>query len=338
MGAPRNPWDLDVHRSPGGSSSGSGVAVAAGMVPFSLASDTGGSIRSPASMNGIVGLKPTLSSVSTNGVFPLSQTLDSIGPLTRSVEDAAIVFDTIAGADDRDPGTWCGTVPRLIPDLKASIRGMRLGLVPDDQLPDVQPEILQALHEAVRVFRGLGADVVECPLPRRPVDYCAGASQIIRTEGYANLAGLMAQDRGAFDPFVRERVHAGNQGSAAEFAARLIERRADMVEMHAVMSGFDALLLPATPIAAPPLAAIDEYAMPLSDLTRFVNYLGLCALALPNGVNGEAMPLSLQIVAPASREDVAMRIGWAFENATSWHTRRPDLSSLSALDGQPSET
>jgi aspartyl-tRNA(Asn)/glutamyl-tRNA(Gln) amidotransferase subunit A len=215
---------------------------------------------------------------------------------------------------------------------------MRLGLVPDDQLPDVQPEILQALHEALRVFRDLGAEVIECPLPRRPVDYCAGASQIIRTEGYANLAGLMAQDRGAFDPFVRERVHAGNQGSAAEFAARLIERRADMVEMHAVMSGFDALLLPATPIASPPLAAIDEYAMPLSDLTRFVNYLGLCALALPNGVNGEAMPLSLQIVAPASREDVAMRIGWAFENATSWHTRRPDLSSLSALDGQPSET
>src|SRR5690606_20760208 len=106
------------HRSPGGSSSGSGVAVAAGMVPFSLASDTGGSIRSPASMNGIVGLKPTISSVSTDGVFPLSQTLDSIGPLTRSVEDAAIVFDAIAGADDRDPGTWCGSVPRLLPGLK----------------------------------------------------------------------------------------------------------------------------------------------------------------------------------------------------------------------------
>ena len=338
MGAPRNPWDLDVHRSPGGSSSGSGVAVAAGMVPFSLASDTGGSIRSPASMNGIVGLKPTISSVSTDGVFPLSQTLDSIGPLTRSVEDAAIVFDAIAGADDRDPGTWCGSVPRLLPGLKTPIRGMRLGLVPDAQLPDVQPEILRALREAVQVFRDLGAEVVELPLPRRPVDYCIGASHVIRTEGYANLAGLMAQDRGEFDPFVRERIHAGNQGSAAEFAARLIERRADMVEMHAVLSGVDALLLPSTPIAAPPLATIDEYAMPLSDLTRFVNYLGLCALALPNGVNAEAMPLSLQIVAPAARENIAMRIGWAFENATTWHARRPDLSSLPASKGQPSET
>ncbi len=330
MGAPRNPWDMRAHRSPGGSSSGSGVAVAAGMVGFSLASDTGGSIRSPASMNGIVGLKPTISSVSTHGAFPLSQTLDSIGPLARSVEDAAIVFDAISGADPRDPGTWCGPAPRLLPELRKPVGGMRLGLVPDAQLPGVQPDIIEALHETARVFRALGAEVVELSLPRRPLDYCTGASHIIRTEGYANLGALMAQDRGEFDPFVRERVHAGNQGTAAEFAARLIERRADMVAMRAAMSGFDALLLPSTPIASPPLATIDEYAMPLSDLTRFVNYLGMCALAVPNGVNGEGMPLSLQIVAPASREDILTRLGWAFENATRWHERRPDLSSLPA--------
>ncbi|MBE0693948.1 MAG: amidase, partial [Aquamicrobium sp.] len=183
---------------------------------------------------------------------------------------------------------------------------------------------------SVRVFRDLGAEVAELPLPRRPVDYCAGASHVIRTEGYANLAGLMAQDRGAFDPFVRERVLAGSGGSAAEYAARLIERRSDMVAMHAAMAGFDALLLPGTPIASPSLSSIDEYAMPLSDLTRFVNYLGLCALALPNGVDGEGMPLSLQIVGPAGREDTVLRLGRAFENATPWHARRPDLSSLTA--------
>lgn len=330
LGAPRNPWDLKVHRSPGGSSSGSGVAVAAGMVPFSLGSDTGGSIRSPAAMNGIVGLKPTVSSVSTHGVFPLSQTLDSIGPLARTVEDAAIVFDAISGFDGRDAGTWCGSPPRVLPRLRTPVKGMRLGLVPDDQLPGVQPEILAALARSVRVFRDLGAEVAELPLPRRPVDYCAGASHVIRTEGYANLAGLMAQDRGAFDPFVRERVLAGSGGSAAEYAARLIERRSDMVAMHAAMAGFDALLLPGTPIASPPLSSIDEYAMPLSDLTRFVNYLGLCALALPNGVDGEGMPLSLQIVGPAGREDTVLRLGRAFENATPWHARRPDLSSLTA--------
>ncbi len=327
LGAPRNPWDLSEHRSPGGSSSGSGVAVAAGMVPFSLASDTGGSIRSPASMNGIVGLKPTISSVSTHGVFPLSQTLDSIGPLTRSVEDAAIVFDAISGVDRLDPGTWCGNPPR-VSDGGANVSGMRLGLVTPEQLPGVQPEILEALAKSAQVFRALGAEVVELRLPRNPVDYCVGASHIIRTDGYANLAALMAEDRGEFDPYVRERVHAGNTGTAAEFAARLIERREDMVAMRDTLDGFDALLLPSTPIASPSLATIDEYKMPLSDLTRFVNYLGMCALAVPNGFNAEGMPLSLQIVAMPSREDILFTFGRAFEGATPWHARRPDLSSL----------
>ncbi|KGF67897.1 hypothetical protein LL06_19660 [Hoeflea sp. BAL378] len=327
LGAPRNPWDLTEHRSPGGSSSGSGVAVAAGMVAFSLASDTGGSIRSPAAMNGIVGLKPTISSVSTHGVFPLSQTLDSIGPLTRSVEDAAIVFDAISGADRLDPGTWGANPPRVSAG-GANVGGMRLALLSPDQLPGVQPSILDALVRSAQVFRELGAEVVEIRLPRTPLEYCVGASHIIRTEGYANLADLMAEDRGAFDPHVRARVHAGNAGTAAQFAARLIERREDMVAMREVLEGFDALLLPATPIASPPLNTIDEQAMPLSDLTRFVNYLGLCAIALPNGVNPEGMPLSLQIVAMPSREDILFTLGRAFEGATPWHARRPDLSSL----------
>ncbi|WP_412050799.1 amidase [Hoeflea sp. Naph1] len=328
FGAPRNPWDLQVHRSPGGSSSGSGVAVAAGMVPFSLASDTGGSIRSPASMNGIVGLKPTLASVSTHGVFPLSRTLDSIGTLARTVEDAAIIFDALSGSDDRDPATWDSAPPRVLRGLKTTVRGMRVGVVSNAQLPNVQFEVLDALEQSVEVFRELGVDVVDIELPRKPIDYCVGASHIIRTEGYANLADLMTEDRGEFDPFVRERIHAGRGGSAADYATRLAERSTDMVAMRSTLEGLDALLLPTTPIASPPLSEVDEGAMPLSDLTRFVNYLGLCALALPNGSNGNGMPISLQIVAPAFGEDVVMRLGWAFENATQWHDRRPDISSL----------
>src|SRR5690606_27745220 len=132
--------------------------------------------------------------------------------------------------------------------------------------------ILAALHDSVRVFRDLGVDVVELALLRSPLDYCVGASHIIRTEGPANLAGLMAQDRGAFDPFVRERILAGSGRSASEYAARLIERRADRVALRAAMAGVDGLLLPTTPIAAPPVSVIDEHAMPLSDPTRFVNY------------------------------------------------------------------
>ncbi|MBC8719934.1 amidase [Ochrobactrum sp. Marseille-Q0166] len=280
------------------SSSGSGVAVAAGMVPFSLGSDTGGSIRNPASMNGIVGLKPTQASVSTHGVFPLSQMLDSIGPMARSVEDAANLFDALSGSDERDPATWNTNPPKTLTSLKHSTRGMRVGVVSRAQLPDVETEILDALDASVAVFRQLGVNVVDVKLPKDPVDYCAAASQIIRTEGYANLAALMNEDRGDFDPYVRERILAGKDGSAADFAMRLTKRSAETAEMCEALSGLDALLLPTTPISSPPLSGIDEYAMPLSDLPRFVNYLGLCALALPNGVNPEGMPLSLQIVAP----------------------------------------
>ncbi|MDS1135159.1 amidase [Nitratireductor indicus] len=330
MGPPRNPWDLVKHRSPGGSSSGSGVAVAAGMVPFALGSDTGGSIRSPASMNGIVGLKPTTSSVSTHGVFPLSQTLDSIGPMTRSVEDAAILFDALSGYDPLDPGTFESTPPRTCQSLRQPVRGMKLGVVGERQLPKVEPEILDAFRKATTVFRDLGTELIEMTLPRAPLDYCPEASNIIRTEGYANLAEIVEEGADLIDPFVKERVLAGNTGSAADFALALARRRSDMQEMRAAMAGVDALLLPTTPIAAPALSSIDEYAMPLSDLTRFVNYLGMCALAVPCGFNDRGMPLSLQIVAASQHEDAILRLGFAFEEATPWHTRHPDLSSLLA--------
>lgn len=327
LGTPQNPWDLTIHRSPGGSSSGSGVAVAAGMVPCSLASDTGGSIRSPASMNGVVGLKPTAASVSTHGVFPLSQTLDSIGPLTRSVEDAALVFAAIAGPDQRDPATWNTNPPDVLKDLKSGVENLTLGLVHEEQLTDVQPEILRALHQSAEILRRAGATIRPVTLPHAPRDYCLNAAQIIRTEAFANLGTLIAEDRGAFDPLVMDRVLAGQKGSASEYAACLIQRLSDMRLMAEAITGVDALLLPTTPITAPPLASIDPHQMPLSDLTRFVNYLGMCAIAVPNGVNADNMPISLQIVAPAFREDIVLRVGFAFEQATTWHMRKPPQAS-----------
>lgn len=330
LGAPWNPWDLHTQRSPGGSSSGSGVAVAAGMVPYSLASDTGGSIRSPASMNGIVGLKPTISNVSVHGVFPLSHTLDSIGPMTRSVEDAAMVFQAISGKDDLDPGTSVARPPDVMKNLRGGISGLTLGYVEDAQLPGVAGDVLDACHAALDELRKLGAKVVPLRLPRAPVEYCVGASHIIRTEGFANLGKLVQHDDGRFDPFVRARILAGEGGSKAAYEARLLERSQDIVAMQAAMSGVDALLLPTTPIASPPLAEIDEAEMPLSDLTRFVNYLDLCALAVPCGQNAAGMPLSLQIVGKAWREDLILQIGWAFEQATPQHRKRPNLSSLLA--------
>lgn len=328
LGTPRNPWDPVHHRSPGGSSSGSGVAVAAGMVPASLGSDTGGSVRIPASMNGVVGLKPTAAGVSNHGVFPLSQTLDSIGPLTRGVEDAAIVFGAIRGVDPDDAATACAPALDPVATLRHSVARLRLGLVDAAQLPGVDPQVMQAVVEAAQVLRGLGASVESIVLPRRPVDYCPGASHIIRTEAYANLRDIIDTASDDFGPAVRARVLAGKDGSAAAYARTLIERREDMTRMGKALVGFDALLLPTTVMASARLDSIDENHMPLSDLTRWVNYLGLCALALPCGFNREGLPLSLQIVGKAFAEDLVLRVGWAYEQATSWHRCRPDLTGL----------
>ncbi|MBU1361658.1 MAG: amidase [Gammaproteobacteria bacterium] len=330
MGAPRNPWDPVQHRSPGGSSSGSGVSVASGMVPVSIGSDTGGSIRLPASMNGVVGLKPTAAAVSNHGVFPLSQTLDSMGPLTRSVEDAAHVFAAIRGADPFDAATALAPPDASVETLRQSIRGLRIGRVRASQLPDVDDQCLSSAAEASQVLQSLGAEIVDIELPRQPVDYCTGASHIIRTEGYANLANIIETPGADFGPAVRARVLAGKGGLAVDFARTLIERRADTAAMQRAMAQIDALLLPTTPMPSPPLSSVKEEHMPLSDLTRFVNYLGLCALALPCGVSRDGMPLSLQLVGGAFQESTVLRIGWAFEQATAWHRRRPDLSAYGA--------
>ncbi len=328
LGTPRNPWDLAHHRSPGGSSSGSGVAVAAGMVPASLGSDTGGSVRIPASMNGVVGLKPTAASVSNHGVFPLSQTLDSIGPLARSVEDAAIVFGAICGVDPDDAATAFAPKMDPVAALNRPVTGLRLGLVGAAQLPGVDEQVMQAVAAAAQVLHELGAAVEPIELPRQPVDYCKGASHIIRTEGYANLIDIIHADSDDFGPAVRARVLAGKDGAAVAYAGTLIERREDMSRMGRALFGFDAILLPTTVMASPRLDSIDEEHMPLSDLTRFVNYLGLCALALPCGFNREGMPLSLQIVGRAFAEDLVLRIGWAYEQATGWHRCRPYVGGL----------
>jgi aspartyl-tRNA(Asn)/glutamyl-tRNA(Gln) amidotransferase subunit A len=187
---------------------------------------------------------------------------------------------------------------------------------------------MQAVVEAAQVLRGLGATVESIVLPRQPVDYCLGASHIIRTEGYANLRDIIDTENDDFGPAVRARVLAGKDGSATAYARTLIERREDTTQMGKALAGFDAILLPTTVMASARLDSIDENHMPLSDLTRFVNYLGLCALALPCGFNREGLPLSLQIVGKAFAEDLVLRVGWAYEQATGWHRCRPDLTGL----------
>ncbi len=330
FGMPWNPWDLDTHRMPGGSSSGSAVAVAAGMVPAAIGSDTGGSIRGPASMTGIVGLKPTVGRVSTYGVFPLSQTLDSVGPMTRTVEDAAIMFEVLQGPSIRARDTRGVPPAAPLAGLRQPVTGLRVGLVPDRQLGGVQPDVRAAVHQAVEVLRALGAEVVEFPLPKAPIEYGPASSRITSTEAYANLRQYMGVEGVPSGEGVRKRILLGDWGSASDYAELLAERRRQIALFDQAAEGFDALLLPTTPITAPPFASIEEDVMPLCDFARMANYLGLCSLALPCGFDRSGLPVSLQIVGPAFGEDRILRLGWAYEQAAGWHLHRPDLSRLTA--------
>src|SRR5215468_20671 len=171
MGTPRNPWDLAVHRTPGGSSSGSGVAVSAGMAPVAIGTDTGGSVRIPAAWCGIVGLKVTAGRISTYGVLPLSSTLDTPGPLARSVEDAALIYRALSGPDPRDPQTLAWTPVDPLPTLHRGVAGLRLAVMPDAERAGVDADVLAAYDAAVDTLAKLGGEIVRPALPNRFTDY-----------------------------------------------------------------------------------------------------------------------------------------------------------------------
>ena len=326
MGAPWNPWDMRTHRVPGGSSSGSGVAVASALAPAAIGSDTGGSVRIPAGLCGITGLKVTAGRVSNHAVLMLSDTLDTIGPMTRDVEDAALLFDALQGPDPLDAQTL--GVPPIDPltDLKAGVAGLRLAVLPDDELGEIDPEVGRAFRAALAVYRDLGARIDTLPLP---VGYTALADrtgQLIAAEGFTLHRAHIERDDLPFDPDVRKRLRGGKPLLAADYIEIANERRRLGPAIDRLLRDFDALLLPTTPIPAVPLAEVDQSKAPMSRLTRPINFLGLCGLALPCGFSGEGLPLSLQIVGRAFDEARILRVGWAYEQATDWRKRRPPLT------------
>lgn len=325
LGTPRNPWDPREHRVPGGSSSGSGVAVAAGMVPAAIGSDTGGSIRIPASMCGIVGLKPTFGRVSLNGVVPLSRTLDSIGPMTRSVEDAALIFRAINGPDAADPATSAAPALDPIPSMRSGVRGMRLGVLAEREREGIAPEMLQAYDGAVDRLAQAGARIDPLLLHKPLDEYLTHTGVLIAAEGYATHRDLIHGDGARMDPHVRARFLSGQSVSAADYLHAVEQRQRAQRELSAAVVGFDAVLTPTTPISAVAIDEVDEATPTLSRFTRAVNYLGLCALALPCGFDRQGMPLSLQVIGRAFAEETVLRVGWAFEQATNWHESRPPL-------------
>ena len=325
LGAPWNPWDAKTHRTPGGSSSGSGVAVAARMVPCALGTDTGGSVRIPASWCGITGLKTTIGRISTYGVLPLSPTLDTPGPLTRSVEDAALLLQVMQGADLHDPRTLALRDADPLATLRRGVKGLRLARMSAAERTDVAPEVLAAYDRSIDQLASMGADIVDLALPRSFRDYGGASGRIMSAEAYALLSRIVDNNDLPIDEAVRPRVRAGAAISSREYLEVLAERERLKGEFAAATGHIDALLAPVTMTPAIPLDTVDQTTTP-AFFTRWVNFLDLCALAVPNGLTPSGLPLSLQIVCRGGDEAMALRIGWAWQSATDWHERIPPLA------------
>lgn len=315
MGTPWNPWDLKRARVPGGSSSGTGVAVAAGLAPAGIGSDTGGSVRIPAAFNGIVGLKTTFGRISLEGTALLSWTLDTIGPLARSVDDCAELLRVLA---DRAPDLPAELVPERLDHR-------RIALPERAQLPPfTHPAVLAAWTDAAKRLEKLGAHIVPVRLPEWYFDLARQVGMIIASEAY-DLHRDHIEDRGqAINDAVRERVLAAAKLAPGEYAGMLrlmVERRR---AFQAWLRDFDALLLPTVAVPALPLDEIDEQAPIPSYLTRSVNYLGLCSLAMPAGLH-EGLPLSVQIIGSPFAERTILEIGKAYQEDSGHHMLRPKL-------------
>ncbi len=322
MGTPRNPWDRAVHRAPGGSSSGSGVSVAARLVPWAIGTDTGGSVRIPSAWCGLAGLKVTIGRISTAGVLPLSHTLDTPGPMTRSVEDAARLYGVLQGPDPADPATLRHAPDDPLPHLRRGVAGLRLGVMAEAERRGVDAEVLAAYDAAVDLLTESGARCETLALPRSAAEYGADVGRLIGTEGYFHVGRLVDDESLPIDEDVRPRIWLGRGVSAADYLALLDKRREDKRAALAAMEGFDALLTPGTLTPAPAVDAIDQGKTP-AHFTRLANWLEWCALVVPNGATASGLPTALHIVCRSHDEATALRIGWAYEQATDWHLRTP---------------
>jgi len=319
----RNPWNLD--HIPGGSSSGSGAALAAGLVAGSLGSDTGGSIRGPAALCGIVGLKPTYGRTSRAGVVTLSWTLDHTGPMARTVEDVALLLGALAGHDPADPASSRAPVADYTAGLGQPIRGLRIG-VPRDYFHDgLDAEVARAFDEALAALRGLGAVVEGVEIPHIWDSWAFMA--IMLAEAFAYHERDLRERPGLYGEVLREKMLAGALITASEYvqAQRLRARLADA--MAAVLRRVDVLATPTTPAPAPTFATVLDPGFPFarSNMAPF-NMSGLPALALPCGFSARGLPLSLQLAGRPFDEATVLRVGRAYEQATDWHRRRPPLT------------
>jgi len=333
-GTPRNPWRADEAFVPGGSSSGSAVAVTAGIVPVALGTDTSGSVRIPASLCGITGLKTTVGRVSRAGVYPLSATLDSVGPLTRTAADAALVYQAMQGADPGDPATF-GQVPNDVPTaLGDGVAGMRLAFVETMFFDGADPGVVAAVRAAGDVLADLGADVASIDAPE--IDEVMGGDEApsrartVAAEGYAANRRFLEESFDELDPVVSTRMRLGRDVLAIDFLEAFDSWRRLQASFAERTSGIDAFLVPTTMLPARPLAEVDatpeSYARFNGEFLRNTsigNRLEWCGVSVPCGFTDDGLPVGLMIHAPAMHEHVVLRVGHAYQAVTDWHRRHP---------------
>jgi len=354
FGPTRNPWDTD--RVPGGSSGGSAAALAAGMCCGAIGSDTGGSIRQPAALCGLVGVKPTYGRVSRYGLVAFASSLDQIGPLGRTVADAALLLRVIAGHDPRDSTSVPRDVPDYLAELDRPIEGLRLGVIRHTNVESgMDPAVQQAFAQAIARYRELGADIVEVDLPH--MDYgiaayyviapCEASSNLARYDGVhfghrtresvRDIVELFSRSRAeGFGDEVKRRIMIGTYALSsgyydAYYVKALKIRRLIKQDFDRAFEKCDAILSPTSPTPAFRIGekTADPLQMYLVDVfTVTCNIAGIAGISVPCGFTGgdKPLPIGLQLLGPTFSEDRLLRIARMYEAATDWHTRRPPLT------------
>jgi aspartyl-tRNA(Asn)/glutamyl-tRNA(Gln) amidotransferase subunit A len=323
-GACRNPWDLD--RIPGGSSGGSGAAVGAGLCAAALGTDTGGSVRIPAALNGVSGLRPTTGRVSNRGVSPITWTFDTVGPLARSIEDAALVLSVIAGHDPEDPGSIDCHVEDLIGALEHGLDGLRIGVPRNFFFDGLDPDVADRVRDAAEVLARGGAAVEEVELTgAERADETT--TRMIWAEAYAIHRNRLAEQPELFGEDVRRRLLLGEQVAGADYAEYRQWARQWRRSLELVFRELDLVLTPAAETTAPRADDAEMIATTrrLTRLTYAWTLSGLPALSVPCGFDGAGLPIGLQLAAAPFREAMLVRAGAAYQRETDWHLREPAL-------------
>jgi aspartyl-tRNA(Asn)/glutamyl-tRNA(Gln) amidotransferase subunit A len=327
-GAVHNPWKFGYVT--GGSSSGSGSAVAARLTFAALGSDTGGSIRMPAHFCGITGLKVTWGRISRAGAMPLSQSLDTVGPLARTVEDCALLVGLMAGADPEDPTASMAPVPDYMAATSASIKGLRIGVPSSFYVDDLDADVAKILDDTIAVLKREGADIVKVDLPDQR-QLSSACQLVLATEAAAYHKRWLIERPQDYGPQVLMRLQNGLAIPGVLYLEALRWRGPALAAHVAATANVDAVLAPVAPVAAPSIAESDIGNAPgaeavsqrLMRFTRTINYLGLPALSIPSGFTAEGLPVGMQLVGRSFDEATLLTIGAAFQRATDFHEKVP---------------